>query len=275
MLFISVTIKTNIMYRVNVLGSRYLSKLLILTHLFFYPTQADKTAGAKRFPFIGGLDGDRCTDNKTCQFYYANSYCKFKIKKDELKTSPEKNNVGRCSCEQGYVSNNRRTRCLKANILLGEPCDETSQCQACDDNLSCDIWDSSNQICAPGSGICDCLPGFYPSDNLRMCFYIVNDLGRTDCSDDLQCQLGKPGSLSQCVEYGRGSKKVCKCKPGAVSSSFGTTCYPVAKYAGDKCEIHAQCTAGLKYSRCMDKRCECNRGYEQRQSDSYNICYPV
>lgn len=208
-------------------------------------------------PYITDLKGGPCHDNQTCLTQDDNAFCKVPSNSAD---------GGTCHCKNGYVSSSDRSRCLQADVIVGGSCQENQQCS---------FWETSTAICLQGSQICDCVPGYIPSDDLSACLPVVSILGTVSCQEDGQCQLGKPGRHSECVKRNPSSSddfKVCKCKSGAVNTAKDHKCYPVAAYPGDKCTIHAQCTVELMHSRCVDKQCECNKGYQPREINRKSTC---
>lgn len=197
-------------------------------------------------PPPGTLLGEECSVNSTCSLNVTHSYCKMVY--DELG-----NSYGFCDCDHGYAPSRDLERCLFANVVIGDQCDEDQQCVA--------YKDERRSACLPGSGICDCRPGFVQSKNLRDCLPIVQKLGTVECKESSQCELGKPGKHSRCVGIRKsngGEMKVCRCNKDAVDGTEGkhkNNCLKKAKKFGENCKIQAQCTASLKYAICLHGKC--------------------
>lgn len=203
---------------------------------------------ADKPPPPGTLLGEECSENSTCSVNVTHSYCKTVYDKIG-------NSYGFCDCDHGYTPSRDLDRCLFANIVIGDQCDEDQQCVGYKEDRS--------SACLPGSGICDCRPGYVQSKNLRECLPIVQRLGTVECKESSQCELGKPGKHSQCVGIKKGNsvdeeKKVCRCNNDAVDGADGknkNNCLKKAKKFGDSCKIQAQCTASLKYAICLHGKC--------------------
>lgn len=220
--------------------------IILFTFTIFSKIEANKNSrGSSHSTYLG----EECSDNSTCSGSFGNidhSYCTV--------SAWEGARTGFCQCMEGYVASQDLRRCLQSNTLVGGQCEETVQCMGHSEGKS---------LCLPGSGICECKSGYIHNRDMTECLVKINTLGTRQCTEDVQCQLGRPGRLSHCAQKIQGpvfnGERVCRCKPEAVDGvgkDNANRCHKKAKNFGDGCKLQAQCTSALEHSVCVAGKCE-------------------
>lgn len=161
-----------------------------------------------------------------------------------------------CACLENAVTVTGNHHCYKKVEFVQEVCQVHEQCEA---NLG------PQSTCYNGNYQCRCQDrhGVASADN-RKCLPIVDLLGDV-CEEDIQCQSGTPGALSQCLapDQANPSFKLCVCPSGAVNEPCQHRCLQNAKMVGDKCESDIQChTIVGQTSICSRGVCVCSTASE-------------
>lgn len=133
---------------------------------------------------------------------------------------------------------------------IGDYCNDNSDCQGSPDTTYCNA-----------NNLCWCLDDliFLPIGDSLFCLRKATENGE-ECMDQVQCQQGVPGSLSDCLQTEENpSKKICNCTQNAIYEPPNHRCYPRATTIGDGCTVNKQCTVNLgDYSTCTSKyNCDC------------------
>lgn len=98
----------------------------------------------------------------------------------------------------------KRTCLPKVN--LGEGCLESIQCPGIPGTSSvCDT-------------VCGCMKS-YIHIGVENCLEIIDEIVKT-CEASEQCQTGKPGYRSECIQLPGADVKTCQCTPGSVHPMF-------------------------------------------------------
>ncbi|XP_078309663.1 uncharacterized protein LOC111109335 [Crassostrea virginica] len=148
-------------------------------------------------------------------------------------THIEKNCI--CHCLSGYIMVN--SRCLLANVHVG---------QMCSSDLQCTGTDNSGVCC---NGVCQCQLGYLKIDGF--CYQEGLVLNQP-CAHNLQCSVSPHAA---CLE-GR-----CSCIGGYKARSDGQCekgFIPEKAFYGGFCSQNDQCTNSTV---CTNERCTCKQGF--------------
>lgn len=160
-----------------------------------------------------------------------------------------------CYCETEYIPSSDRRRCIKKNLVLGEKCEDDSQCLGLDRFAECHLEKKK----------CVCQKNFI--DHSGICVSTVGLKNR--CLDDLQCLNNTANSLCQ--------KNTCTCQKGYTASLDLLKCLPFADYK-EACKEDNQCKYKLGAgSECYMEECACDYRHfvfevEESNGEKHQIC---
>ncbi|XP_069686926.1 uncharacterized protein [Periplaneta americana] len=117
--------------------------------------------------------------------------------------------VNLCACKDSFVPHPMNTSCLPVAKSLGDPCQETIQCNT---NIE-------NSICSD-QGTCICKPNHHDVTSTKIKCVISKGINDS-CTDKSECYLEDDGDHQNII---CDDNKKCNCKPGSTLTADERSC---------------------------------------------------